>query len=236
MAELNKQASTREAPATSVVVAPPPKLTAPPRVKEQTEIDSKVAEVSQASAAAAVAAFYLLLHHLLLATITRHHHLHPTATFATTSPHLLHLHLPQMHAATVIQKSQRAASKKALTTELKGQLYKRSNMTPRFQRRWFYVVGDAAGCAAAQFCAILRNYSDATRSSSGTTRCATASATSTARAAARRSESPSRRSRPSRSTTRCGTPRAILAPFWRHSGAILAQFLARFWRNSGAIL
>ena len=50
-----------------------------------------------------------------------------------------------MHAATVIQKSQRAASKKALTTELKGQLYKRSNMTPRFQRRWFYVVGDAAG-------------------------------------------------------------------------------------------
>ena len=156
MAELNKQAvETREAPATSVVVAPPPKLTAPPRVKEQTEIDSKVAEVSQASAAAAVAAFYLLLHHLLLATITRHHHLHPTATFATTSPHLLHLHLPQMHAATVIQKSQRAASKKALTTELKGQLYKRSNMTPRFQRRWFYVVGDAAGCAAAQFCAIL---------------------------------------------------------------------------------
>ena len=53
MAELNKQASTREAPATSVVVAPPPKLTAPPRVKEQTEIDSKVAEVSQASAAVA---------------------------------------------------------------------------------------------------------------------------------------------------------------------------------------
>ena len=98
MAELNKQAveavETREAPATSVVVAPPPKLTAPPRVKEQTEIDSKVAEVSQASAAAAVAAFYLLLHHLLLATITRHHHLHPTATFATTAPHLLHLRLP----------------------------------------------------------------------------------------------------------------------------------------------
>ena len=59
MAELNKQASTREAPATSVVVAPPPKLTAPPRVKEQTEIDSKVAEVSQASdAAAAVAASF----------------------------------------------------------------------------------------------------------------------------------------------------------------------------------
>ena len=129
-----------------------------------------------------------------------------------------------MHAATVIQKSQRAASKKALTTELKGQLYKRSNMTPRFQRRWFYVVGDAAGCAAAQFCAILRKYSDATPSSSGTTRCATASATSTARAAARRSESPSPRSPRSRSTTRCGTPRAIRAQFGRNSGAILAQF------------
>ena len=59
MAELNKQASTREAPATSVVVAPPPKLTAPPRVKEQTEIDSKVAEVSQASAAAVATSFTL---------------------------------------------------------------------------------------------------------------------------------------------------------------------------------
>ena len=47
-----------------------------------------------------------------------------------------------MHAATVIQKSQRAASKKALTTELKGQLYKRSNMTPRFQRRSFFVRDD----------------------------------------------------------------------------------------------
>lgn len=70
MAELNKQASTREAPATSVVVAPPPKLTAPPRVKEQTEIDSKVAEVSQASAAAAAAPF------------TRHHIL----TFTTAAP------------------------------------------------------------------------------------------------------------------------------------------------------
>ena len=29
---------------------------------------------------------------------------------------------------------------------------------------------------------------------------------------------------------------AILAPFWRNSGAILAQFLVQFWRNSGAIL
>ncbi len=84
MAELNKQASTREAPATSVVVAPPPKLTAPPRVKEQTEIDSKVAEVSQASAAAAAASFTLHT----TASPSPPLHLHRDHRQYLTSPHL----------------------------------------------------------------------------------------------------------------------------------------------------
>ena len=113
-----------------------------------------------------------------------------------------------MHAATVIQKSQRAASKKALTTELKGQLYKRSNMTPRFQRRWFYVVGDAAGNHA-----LCYRVGDVDGSGGGEEkRIPVASITAVEidnemRYAPRNSG-------------------AILAQFWRNSGAMLAQFCA----------